>query len=474
MDSTNRSLGLRVQTQIPLNVKEWSLNENTLKNLGTNNNLAYTYEQGLIVYCVEEKTRWEWREVIGAETGGLMNSHFTYPANIITFGITYSNKIYNFFKVGVSLQLNSDWNSVGGVSQILNKPTIPAAQVNSDWNAISGITQILNKPTILTPPFQSINEGNGQGYIIRERNPAFFGNIGEDAIDFSYSNGISSVNGATGSSAFTMGIDVIAGNYLSTSFGYMVNNVGKGSFNTGFRLKDSGYTNFLTGIGHDVTSMNTTVVGQASNIIISGIDDFNTYLTKSLFVVGNGTVENGEETNYNVLTRSDAFIVKMNGVATLPSITNELITAEPTGKAVVTKEYLTSRLPTSNIKTTIVILNSPSMDSGYNVATGISDGTSIISVTAFLECITANNSYNVGDIITAQPQEVNDGGGLVDSGIMIKFRTNVITEVTFSINNRVDINGAYVGSVGTSGIISNPIGLTSLSNWAVRLVIIYT
>lgn len=45
-------------------------------------------------------------------------------------------------------QVNSDWNAVSGVAQILNKPTIPAAQVNSDWNAVSGLSQILNKPTI--------------------------------------------------------------------------------------------------------------------------------------------------------------------------------------------------------------------------------------------------------------------------------------------------------------------------------------
>ena len=35
-------------------------------------------------------------------------------------------------------------------SQILNKPTIPAAQVNSDWDAASGVAQILNKPTLAT------------------------------------------------------------------------------------------------------------------------------------------------------------------------------------------------------------------------------------------------------------------------------------------------------------------------------------
>ena len=65
-------------------------------------------------------------------------------------------------------QVNADWNAASGVAQILNKPslatvatsgsyddllnkpTIPAAQVNADWNAASGVAQILNKPTIPT------------------------------------------------------------------------------------------------------------------------------------------------------------------------------------------------------------------------------------------------------------------------------------------------------------------------------------
>lgn len=63
-------------------------------------------------------------------------------------------------------QVNSDWNSNSGVSQILNKPqlstvattgdyddlsnkpSIPAAQVNSDWNSSSGVSEILNKPDL--------------------------------------------------------------------------------------------------------------------------------------------------------------------------------------------------------------------------------------------------------------------------------------------------------------------------------------
>jgi hypothetical protein len=44
----------------------------------------------------------------------------------------------------------ADWDATSGNNQILNKPTIPAAQVNSDWNASSGVAEILNKPTLAT------------------------------------------------------------------------------------------------------------------------------------------------------------------------------------------------------------------------------------------------------------------------------------------------------------------------------------
>lgn len=38
--------------------------------------------------------------------------------------------------------------TTGDYDDLLNKPTIPAAQVNSDWNASSGVAAILNKPTL--------------------------------------------------------------------------------------------------------------------------------------------------------------------------------------------------------------------------------------------------------------------------------------------------------------------------------------
>ena len=75
-------------------------------------------------------------------------------------------------------QVNSDWNSNSGVSQILNKPSlatvattgdyddlvnkpsIPAAQINADWDASSGVSEILNKPQNLVQDAHYVHSDN--------------------------------------------------------------------------------------------------------------------------------------------------------------------------------------------------------------------------------------------------------------------------------------------------------------------------
>ena len=52
-------------------------------------------------------------------------------------------------EAGAEVNVNADWNATSGDAEILNKPTIPAAQVNSDWDSTSGVSEILNKPTLV-------------------------------------------------------------------------------------------------------------------------------------------------------------------------------------------------------------------------------------------------------------------------------------------------------------------------------------
>jgi len=57
---------------------------------------------------------------------------------------------YNSFTSEWDVVSGSGLGFSGDYNDLTNKPTIPAAQVNSNWNAVSGISQILNKPNLAT------------------------------------------------------------------------------------------------------------------------------------------------------------------------------------------------------------------------------------------------------------------------------------------------------------------------------------
>lgn len=99
-------------------------------------------------------------------------------------------------------QANVDWDSISGVTQILNKPSladvaitgsyeslsdkpvIPDGQINADWNSSSGLSQILNKPTITQDYVSTVptfsNTGNATFYLTSDgsvNGPALYTNI---------------------------------------------------------------------------------------------------------------------------------------------------------------------------------------------------------------------------------------------------------------------------------------------------------
>ena len=99
MDYSNIPTGLKITTQIPLNVKEFCKDKDTLAYLGVDDNLAFTYHDQLEVLCLAEKSIYIWREVQpGEENTGLVPLDFTYPLGLPdVYGINYSGKKYNFF-----------------------------------------------------------------------------------------------------------------------------------------------------------------------------------------------------------------------------------------------------------------------------------------------------------------------------------------------------------------------------------------
>lgn len=111
--------GFNVPKQVRLDSITGIQNEETLKDLGSGNNLAFKYYEGLKIYCKDEKTEYVWRQVVGSETG-LLTTHFVYPTYPPIDGIDYSGKSFNFFLVtnngtpanGSETKINSGTNTI--------------------------------------------------------------------------------------------------------------------------------------------------------------------------------------------------------------------------------------------------------------------------------------------------------------------------------------------------------------------------
>lgn len=437
----NITSGLLIPTQEPLDLKGYSASEAALKNLGTLSNLAYTYYDGLIVYCVAERTRWEWREVKTVEpVVGLLTNPFTYPAGLTNNGIIYSNKVFNFFPFGAvvaiptleavlnagniaidknivllsntdvsgtynayqiafnhpgsNLSLNYQSNGIFAFNAINNGGSHTGLQfpVNAGNNVIfttpikpagnyvlATINDITSAISTIAPPFEKLDEGNGFGIRLRGKDSTKFGNIGADAFDISYSSVASTTKGATGTGSFAVGDDIEMSGYGAYGFGtYLINN-GVYSFSSGINNKLGGYASSVFGVGHDRSDLATFVIGQASTINSGNLLDWNAFPNKDLFIIGNGTITNNDDT-YTVLTRSNAFAVRYNGVILAPSLTNALITAETTGKVLVTRDYLNSIISSTNLQRTVT--------AGFTLSDADNNYTIIV-----------NNSVNIINII---------------------------------------------------------------------------
>jgi hypothetical protein len=228
--------------------------------------------------------------------------------------------------------------------------------------------------------FETIDEGNGPGFRLADRDPANFGNIGFDAVDFSGSDTPSAIFGARGMSSVAFGYENnVAGDYAvsfgtantatgqhALIFGYNNNGSGHFGFTGGYQNTNGGYSdlvwgtfnigtgsanayrvlagirnvsngglgNITLGAGHINNTFGGTVVGQAALQADGGANS----PTMPVFTVGNGQFNYGTGV-LNVTSRSNAFQVLLNGTITAPSLTNALITAAGP-KALITKEYL--------------------------------------------------------------------------------------------------------------------------------------
>ena len=97
-------------------------------------------------------------------------------------------------------QIQSDWNAISGLGQILNKPTIPAAQIQSDWNqtTVGALDYIRNKPAI-PATLQALGIADGTPGQVLSTNG--FGAFSFITVSGAGGSGLSSRSSASGTTA---------------------------------------------------------------------------------------------------------------------------------------------------------------------------------------------------------------------------------------------------------------------------------
>lgn len=236
---------------------------------------------------------------------------------------------------------------------------------------------------------KAIDEGNGVGWRLANRDANLYDNIGDNAIDLSISTSSATNKGAVGTLSFAQGEEIHASGYnavgfgfnhtitgtLSTAFGYENTLGGYGGFATGkqniinseygtaigsyIELTEGGYNSGI-GLSLLVKSTSTTVVGQANEDYTGTSGNINVS-DSPMFVVGNGTIF--PETN-TANVRSNAFVVKLSGEVTAPSLTNTIIDADTTNKVLINKEWITANFTPLNVSSISTFADDAAADTG--------------------------------------------------------------------------------------------------------------
>lgn len=385
MDNTNNILtGLSVISQVPLDSKRHILNEAALIDLGLNNNLAYIYYDGLIVYCAEEGTRYQWKEISVGVGPGLLNDDFVYPPGIIVNGIDYSNKSYNFFSadndsafqrnlMGAFVRGRNEtyYGDVGFGANDLGISDSPSTTKGAlaDYSTIGGglnnsIT-LLGIQAVISGGFRNTNGGKSSGIgsgsdcIINDG--AWYSFIGGGVGNTIFSTGVTQgafIGTGNGNTILGENSGIVTGFFNNIILEAKRSLIGAGQSNeinqnncfigSGFTNKAGAFGSFIGSGANNETKGNLGSILGAGNIsdsygeVALGLYG-TTYIPASRVAVNIADRILNVGIGLNNATRIDAFSIFKNGVGTLPTVTNALITAA-SGKAIVTKEYLSAQI----------------------------------------------------------------------------------------------------------------------------------
>ncbi|MCX7550476.1 tail fiber domain-containing protein [Xanthomarina sp. F2636L] len=255
--------------------------------------------------------------------------------------------------------------NIGGGSPTGWVAADPLFEIGNGLNTSSNALTILKNGTITAPSFdiaeitddkalitkeyadtnltasglEVLTEGANSGYRLIGKNPSFYGNIGNQAVDLSFNNTSSSILGATGSYslaigykntasglvstalgsgtlassnyATAMGINTVASGLYSTALGFDTNATGDASTSIGYNTVASGEASTAMGYNTKATAYASTVIGSYN----TGSGNATSWIaTDPLFIIGNGTSNSNKSNALTVLKNGHIGIDKSSFV----------------------------------------------------------------------------------------------------------------------------------------------------------------
>ncbi len=148
---------------------------------------------------------------------------------------------------------------------------------------------------------EALDEGNGIGHRIIDKDPTKYGNIGLDAVDLSDSFGVSTTRGATGNSSTAMGDSTTASGFRSTAMGTSTIASGDNSTTMG---------QLTTASGGDSTAMGNSTI--ASGTVSTAIGNSNVASGFASTAMGQSTAASG---NYSTSMGQGTIAASLHSVA---------------------------------------------------------------------------------------------------------------------------------------------------------------
>jgi len=163
----------------------------------------------------------------------------------------------------------------------------------------------------MSAQLSSVTENSKTGQRLTGSTAANHGDIGNNAVDLSYSNSGSTTRGATGTASTAMGYKTTGSGDYSTAIGDNTTATGTASTAIGSYTLASGYRSTAMGDGTSSTDYASLTIGRYNSVnktVTTGGNAASFDTDNAAFVIGNGTLWNAA---------SDAFVVYFNGNATL-------------------------------------------------------------------------------------------------------------------------------------------------------------